>query len=392
MSGYAGTGKTTIVDLIIGKLGLAEQSVTIACPTNNAADVLTRKLIKNGSGIIADTIHSLIYTPKITKVYETPVERKARLDRNAKLPPDEQIPEPRPKQKISFKMKDYMKTGGIKLIIIDEASMLDGKMYEDLKSLGIKILFIGDIGQLPPVTKGKKNVFILGKPDVLLSQVVRQAEDNPIIQMSIAMREKNYPKPGFYGKNNEIRVIKQSDFNKDREFMAAALTQADQIICGKNATRHMLNDSVRYLRGFKDQRPQPGDKLICLKNSKDVAVDGYRLVNGMLVTVTDEYASDESAQLLEILPQGATNPGPVDASSMPFYDRDNFTSYLYDIKEEVFDYGYAITCHKAQGAEWDNVLVIAENFDNDTFHQWLYTAVTRAGQRLILVMPDYLYR
>lgn len=353
LSGYAGTGKTTIIQPIIRQLHISIDSVGIACYTGKAALVLSNKL---NDYLEATTIHKLIYYPD-----------------------DES-------EKVTFKKKHPKHLKHIQLIIIDEASMVSRKIYNDLLSFGIKILFIGDIGQLPPVTKAKSNQVVFNRPDFLLEEIHRQAQDNPIIRLSYNIRNKITVPIGNYGDKNQVQIITKKDFEQNNYFKQASYLHADQIICGRNTTRQRINQEVRQLHGFSGELPIKDDKIICLKNNWDVNIGSNPLVNGFIGKIVDVLHVGAKHLTVKFV--------PIDYPSKPVVLKIAKSKFMPNMKQEdmfksklnFFDFGYAITCHKSQGSQWGNVLVMNEVLNRQTHHQWLYTATTRTEENIIIVV------
>ncbi|EOO44389.1 ATP-dependent DNA helicase [Bacillus cereus] len=361
LAGYAGTGKTTLVEYVIQKLGIKLKKVTFACYTGKAALVLTQKAKGKYK---AHTIHRTIY----------------HLDVNSK-------------GKTEFILKEKEELQHIKLIVIDEASMVDGEIMRDLKSFGIKILFIGDQGQLPPVSQKGNEEFLqmFNNPDFSLTEIHRQAEGNPIIHLSMLARKKQKIDYGWYGQNNEVLVINRYDWNRLRE---KCYTTADQIICGYNKTRHALNQDIRRFIGFNEDLPQVGDKLICVKNNWNKNIQDVSLVNGMTGYVKNMKPSVKDN--LYLTRDSINIKFRPDFTEQTFDDlnlvNDHFLGNKYELLPheygvyDSFDFGYAITCHKSQGSQWDKVVVINEVLNHEDHHRWLYTAITRSSDRLVLVI------
>jgi ATP-dependent exoDNAse (exonuclease V) alpha subunit len=336
LAGYAGTGKTTLTTEIAGMV----KRVCFAAFTGKAASVMRRKGCDG-----ATTIHSLIYT------IERVLEGKPRFI----LRPDGDI-----------KFAD--------LVIIDECSMVDSTIGEDLLSFGKKVLVIGDPAQLPPV-KGT-GFFTAGRPDFLLTNVHRQAEGNPIIALSMAIREGRSIMPHEDG---PLRVIKRAQVN------AEIVLNADQVIVGLNKTRQQYNARMRTLLGFEGP-PAKRDKLICLKNDRQVGV-----FNGTMWTVKEVEKLDfEDGDAYDLTVESLDEEVPnkcVTVRAEFFEGRETELHYTKLRGTHQFTYGYAITCHKSQGSQWDSVAVFDESgaFREDS-RRWLYTAVTRAAEKLTLVV------
>ena len=218
--GYAGTGKTTLARHLAEQ---ADGEVKFAAFTGKAASVMRGKGCKGAS-----TIHSLIYRARES---------------------GEEIP--------NFDLWDEAPASKAALIIIDECSMVDAELGRDLLSFGVPLLVLGDPAQLPPVQGG--GFFTEAEPDVMLTEVHRQAADNPIIRLSMDIRAGEYLEPGRYG---ETEVIAKADLDPQR------VLEADQVLVGRNATRRAYNIRMRERRGFEDKMPSAGDKLVCLRNNR----------------------------------------------------------------------------------------------------------------------------
>ncbi|MCD8205965.1 MAG: AAA family ATPase [Clostridia bacterium] len=255
LSGYAGTGKTFLLrHVVCDVLGLTPgSSAEFVTPTGKAATVL----IKNGTN--ASTVHHLIYNP-----YEDYAEVKV----NGKT---EIV------KKLRFRKKDSIDSQ-IKLIVLDEASMVSDQTIRDLSAYGPKILVCGDNAQLPPIEASST---ILSHPDCTLTAIVRQHESNPIVRLSKIVREGGKIDYGDYG---TVKVLDKNELSPDeyREYMLSA----DQIISGHNETRHKINAEMRKFLGRKSL-PQNGEKLLCTYNNWEEYIDRddrFNLVNGLIGT------------------------------------------------------------------------------------------------------------
>ncbi len=362
LAGYAGTGKSTLVDYVIDELNIPIEQVEFACYTGKAALVLTQKA---KGKFIAQTLHRLVYKP----------------ERNDK-------------GQIIFVKKKKSELAHVRLIVIDEWSMVDAEILKVLKSFGKKILFIGDQGQLPPISsKGNEELTrMLNNPDFTLTEIHRQAEGNPIIHLSMLARTKQPISYGWYGDNKEVLVVNHFDWHSIKE---RVYETADQIICGYNRTRRSLNRDIRQFLGFHEDLPQIGDKLICTKNNWNQNINDINLVNGMTgyvkhinYQVRKNQVIKRDAMRIKFQPD-FTN----DTFNGLLLVRDHFLNNDYHLLPHEhsiyseFDYGYAITCHKSQGSQWDKTVVINEVLGNGAdHHRWLYTAITRSSDRMILVI------
>ena len=333
--GYAGTGKTTLARHIAEDV---DGEVKFAAFTGKAALVMRNKGCDNAS-----TIHSLIYRAR-----ESGVEQP------------------------SFELWDDAPASKAKLIIIDECSMVDAELGRDLLSFGVPVLVLGDPAQLPPIQGG--GFFTETEPDAMLTEVHRQAADDPIIHMSMAVREGEWLEPGRYG---ESEVVRKAALDPARVLVA------DQALVGRNVTRRSYNARLRERRGFSDPLPQADDKLVCLRNNRRKG-----LFNGGLWTVKQRGAARTNTLSLRLQPdEGAGRVVKVSVR------RECFTGGIEELdwqlrkRHDEFDYGYVLTVHKAQGSQWDDVVLFDESFAfPDSRERWLYTGVTRAATRLTVVV------
>lgn len=365
-----GTGKSTLVKFIISALedyGIdPEEDVVYTSFTGKATQVLQKKGNKNVS-----TLHKLLF------------EHFPRPDGTFYRRPVAFIP--------------------YKIVIVDECSMVPKDLLKRLATYKVHIICLGDPGQLPPINKEDNN-HLLDKPHVFLDEIMRQEEESEIIKLTMSIRA-GKPLEHFQGK--EVQIL---DMN---ELTTGMLLWADQIICSTNSTRIALNNQIRNLLGRGDS-PEDGDKIICLRNYwETISEDGQPLVNG-----TIGYLQNSCSSFLKI-PAYITNGriDRIDTVITNFKSDDEITIFknltidkkmilegepTLNFKENFklsknikyansiplnFTYGYAITGHKSQGSEWDNVLVIEENFpfDKEEHQRWLYTCATRAAKRLVII-------
>ena len=336
--GTAGTGKTTAITTAVAE---ADLNMAYIAFTGKAASVMRR------NGIGAQTLHSLIYR----RVEDDPVTNTPR-----------------------FKRARRQDVGNLDLIVLDECSMIGTKMAEDLLSFDIPVLAIGDPAQLPPVSdKEGLGYFTRGKPDVLLTEVHRQAADSPILKLATQARQGDILKYGNYG---DSRVLFSGDIDPDE------LWDADQVIVGLNATRARLNKRAREHYGMVDATPMFGDKLICIRNNPS-----YGIFNGEMFTVIRcEQTSPAWLSLDVVRLEDPTREVIADIKvhkSMFTGETKRDESTLSGSAQ--FDFGYAITAHKAQGSQWDNLVVIDESkVFRERKDKWLYTAITRAAKTITI--------
>lgn len=333
--GYAGTGKTTLARHIAEDIG---GDVIFAAFTGKAASVMRDK----GCGD-ASTIHSLIYRSRESKEEEP-----------------------------TFVLNRASDVKKAKLIIIDECSMVDEEVGRDLMSFGVPVLVLGDPAQLPPVKGG--GYFTESAPDIMLTEVHRQAQDNPIIRLSMLAREGEPILHGVYG---ESRVIARGDIDANQ------ILEADQVLVGRNETRRKYNARIRQLHGYTNSMPAKEEKLVCLRNNRQKG-----LLNGSTWTV--KLVGERNGDLigLRVAPDDGTGPSvKVSVLTAMFEGSPEEIPWQLRRHTDEFDYGYALTVHKSQGSQWDKVVLFDESFAfREHRARWLYTAVTRAAKAITIVM------
>lgn len=372
--GYAGTGKTTLARAIV-----KEYNAICGAFTGKAASVLNRK------GILASTIHRMIYKPVMPEKEELDALRKemqeAQGPQLAELKQEwNRLNQPH------FELKDRSDFKGIELIVLDECSMIGEELGNDLLSFGIKILVLGDPAQLPPLAGG--GFFTSGEPDILLTEIHRQAAGNPIINMAHLVREGRRLRPGMYGDSLIIdrfdRAVNKNDYRS-----------ADQVICGTNRTRARINTAYRDLLGrVGDTIPAVGDKVICLKNNHKIGI-----LNGTQWEVLGVEDNGDNAELRlrewdeEDRSWVLDDDGEETVPATKTLQTHLFNADLKDLtwyerkKYEEFAFGYAITCHKAQGSQWPHVYIVNEGYAfRQHSHRWLYTALTRAETKVTVIL------
>lgn len=345
--GYAGTGKTTLAKHFAEGV---EGDVLFAAFTGKAAQVL-----RSRGALKASTIHSLIYRPK----GEEEIEDE-----------DTGIKSIAP----TFAINRKSPVAEAALIVVDECSMVDEALGRDLLSFGTPVLVLGDPGQLPPVSGG--GFFTEHEPDFMLEEIHRQASDNPIIDLAQQAREGRSISIGDYGEF--AKVISKRDVSAD------LVLGASQVLVGTNKTRRRYNERLRELKGFDGPLPASGDKLVCLRNDP-----AKGLLNGSLWQVTS--APRTVKPTINLLVR-AEDEGIERYSAKVKILKAVFETPEADIpwqqkrRHDDFDYGYALTVHKAQGSQWDNVVLFDESWAfREHSARWLYTAITRAAERITIV-------
>jgi exodeoxyribonuclease-5 len=264
---------------------------------------------------------------------------------------------------------------GTNLVVIDEISMVGEEMGDDLLSFGRKVLALGDKAQLSPPDDAEFDAgyFTNQTPDFELTEIHRQARNSPVIQIATTVRNHELLEPGVYG---DSLVIGGPGDPGLRRMVVDDMLAHDQVIVGAHAKRAWANKRMREKRGFGGDIPQPGEKVLCEKNDH-----GRDLQNGTFWTVI-EAVSDGNGFLDMTIENDDGRIIKVVAPIQAFRDTKNASNY----SGNPFTFGYAITCHKAQGSQWDSVFVIDESgLWGEERDNWLYTAVTRAAKRVTVI-------
>lgn len=355
LTGAAGTGKTTVLNSVLDELNIKDHQNRRVAFTGKAALVMIL------NGLSATTIHQLIYNTKVIK------------DSNGH-------------KKVIFKKKDSLNPL-IKLIIIDEVSMVEKKILDDILSFGIRVIGLGDSNQLDPPF-GSTNS-LLSNPDIILTEPMRQALDNPILWLSNEIL-----------KGKSLKSLKGSYKNKvfilDAEEIPEKLyLRASQCLVCKNATRLLLNSEIRKLLKFDSEMPQKNDKIIFTKNNWD-EVSFYNdieisIVNGLIGYMdSNPYNMDTKNGLFNLdLKLEKSDPFPlftnliVKNNYMSSHRKDDEIEKDLDIKINYIDFGYSITVHKSQGSTFQNGIYLSEPFGRDQ-KKIDYTAVTRFSESCII--------
>lgn len=382
MAGLAGTGKTTLLGFLAQDLRL-RRSVRIAFVTytGKASIVLSSKLWGMGPEDYVGTIHSLIYFPLVD-------EETGKVE--------------------GWSYRDFLE---VDFIFVDEASMVGSEIWDDLLKYNIPIIAIGDHGQLPPV--GTENFNLMAEPEYVLTEIHRQAQDNPIIKLSMIARQEGWVDYGIYGTG--IAKLHWSD-PRCKKILSAYDKDSDLIcLCGMNATRSNVNKMIRAKYQYSGT-PKPGERLICLKNNKNIGVMNGQI--GTLVSIKsigkkffeiqmrmdgskyDVWSYCLKSGFGKVYSNEAYQESNMRETKMELADalesimqKETPSYYMgFDekrkIKVDLFDFGYCVSVHKSQGSEWNRVIMIDErnsHQSDDDYTRWLYTGITRAKEKLILI-------
>lgn len=336
LQGFAGTGKTTLAKHFAENI---DGDTLFGAFTGKASLVMR----KNGC-IGARTLHSMLYLPE--------------------------------EDKNTGEVTWHLNRGGsplndCSLLIVDECSMVDPTMAKDLLSFNVPIIALGDPAQLPPISG--QGYFTNMKPDVMLTEIHRQAKDNPIIHLATMLRNGQMPDLGEYGESRVIPKLNKADF-----------MEADQVLVGRNITRNDMNKKMRKLLGYDSDKPLKDEKLVCLKNDKDLGI-----FNGEIFTVLQEIQQKYKTQFLHYaLKSDDEDKGAVmvKVHGSFFQDEVPVPDWKFLKGSQELDYAYVLSVHKAQGSQWDNVLLLDESYCfRDDKWKWLYTGVTRAAEKVVVV-------
>lgn len=360
LGGYAGTGKSFLAGRV---RDMVEGSVAYCAYTGKAALALRERGVKSAS-----TIHRLLYRyyDADDAIEALPHAEKAMHEARG----DEyalreiivdQLNEIIQKGTEGFTHNPESNVSSKKLVIVDEYSMLNDEIIDDLLWRSKKILFLGDPGQLPPI-QGKSPL----KPDAFLDEVVRQALDNPVLRAATMVREgQDF---GFCDWG-EFRCIPR------RSVSWQLMRDTDQALVPTHKIRkNVISKYRRHLEYSHSVIPLPDEKVVCLQNDHEIEI-----YNGTVGTVTKcEHGEDGTLQM-------NVRQGETEFNDLTVYD--SFSTDTPPEKWEKrayhhFDFGYALTVHKAQGSEWDSV-VVYDRWDSDA--RYLYTALTRARKQAVLI-------
>ena len=267
--------------------------------------------------------------------------------------------------------------------------MVGEEMARDLMSFGKPILVLGDPGQLPPI-KGE-GAFTRDTPDVMLTEIHRQAAESAIIRLATMAR---MGEPiGFGPYDAHVAKLRKGDISPEQAL------RGGQLICGLNATRLQINNAMRAASGLGGTYLPTGaaEKIICLKNDNALG-----LINGMFLTLEDIVDEGSLYFSAVVHDEDGRRVSPFDSDGRPGRLRiykGHFEDHVsYDAKRHDRDwrekrklteatFGWAITAHKAQGSQWENVIVWDDGLGRSEIdrRRWLYTAITRAERGLVLL-------
>lgn len=327
LHGLAGTGKTTV----LAKFAHEFPNSMLCTLTGKAASVLRLK-----TELEATTIHAAFYFLQ--------GEMKGKKG----------------EKKLVFGEQHRENDLDGNFLLLDECSMVNETMAQDMLKTGVRIIASGDPGQLPPV-EGKQ---FFKFPNFTLKTIHRQALESPIIRQAHAVRS-----GGIYGADGEnFRVARHGELSVEDKL------SADIVLVWTNATRKAVNRHMRELRGLSMvPHPQPGEPVVCLRNAPE-----YGVFNGAIYTLAEPFMEGDTTIVLEV------------EGNIVHVDDVNFEGIRSGLHPSVkartwFDFGYALTVHKSQGSEWSNVILIDEYRRKEERREWLYTGITRAANKITII-------
>ena len=422
LKGYAGTGKTTIVGTIVTNLWKAKKSAVLMAPTGRAA-----KVISNYSGKEAFTIHKKIYFPKKEKGGGVRFVLQPNKHKNTIFIVDEasMIPDAPSDSKL-----------------FENGSLLDDLMQYVYSGHQCKLLLIGDTAQLPPVKLDlspalDENLLALNfnkeVTKMELDEVVRQDQDSGILANATVLREAL--SNGFYdafkfdlsGFKDIVRLIDGYEImDAINDAYSDLGNEETAIIVRSNKRANMYNQQIRSRILFNENELTTGDYLMVVKNNyfwlKPTTEAGF-IANGDIIEVLEIFKIEElyGFRFAEVKIRMVDYPKmppfetvllldtiDTESPSLTYEDSNRlYQEVMKDFESETSKYkkflkvknnkhfnalqvkfSYAITCHKSQGGQWHTVFVeqpyLPNGIDKD-YLRWLYTAITRAKEKLFLI-------
>ncbi|MEY8883054.1 ATP-dependent RecD-like DNA helicase [Donghicola sp. XS_ASV15] len=431
VTGKAGSGKTMLLASVVkaledtgveivsgdyeGRKKKERRTLAILAPTNKAASVLRMR------GVPATTIHRILYSP----VYDPEFERVAEwLAGNAERPEiealtDEALERAKASYELHKSVPGALAAAGLRgsdfitgwkrrehpldIGLVDEASMLDDRQFDDLRDIFPTLMLFGDPAQLAPVNQSGKMVFDkLPEPAVMhLNRIHRQQNDSPILDIAHALAD---PDLGF---EDFERLIEQKAREDDRvvwgQRVEVDLMARSPVLVWRNATRIRLINAFRSVYGAPETELLEGEPLICdgielpLKHRKKrIDLEARGLIKGAQVVYLGPGRKPGFSRLHVL---GAEEPQVSAASIVKIEKPDEEEPFIPFAARmgAAFLHGAAVTIHKAQGSQWTDVQVFAPDIyaaarmgrteaGQPLWKRLAYVAVTRASERLYWVV------
>jgi exodeoxyribonuclease-5 len=420
LKGYAGTGKTTLISACVRSLVIAKIKVVLLAPTGRAAKVLT-----SYSGYPAYTIHKWIYRKQSQK----DGFGKFVLNRNTL------------KNTVFIVDEASMISNNS----TDDSTFGSGRLLNDLIQYvssgdGCKLMLVGDLAQLPPVKlaispaldKSVLQTFGLEVVEITLAEVVRQAKDSGILFNATKIREMlesdNIKIPKFQIEGfNDIVKIEGVDFLESLESSYSRVGSVDTVVVNySNKRANKYNQGIRNRILWREEELSSGDFLMVVKNNyfwvENIPEVSF-IANGDIVEVIRIFKvkelygfrfADVAVRLIDYQQQELNltilldtleidGPSlPVEKSKELYNSVSEDYAYIQNRKTRIskinndvhfnalqVKFAYAVTCHKAQGGQWKEVYIdqgfFREDMINREYLRWLYTALTRASEKVYLV-------
>ena len=416
LKGYAGTGKTTLVSSLVKSLPVVAKRHVLMAPTGRAAKVLAKY-----SKRAASTIHRKIYWIRTNKSGNTFITRKENTHTNTIFFVDE----------ASMISENNEKAFG-------NRSLLDDLIEYVYEGLDCKLILIGDTAQLPPVhlevspalneeiLERKSNKQIISRE---LTEVVRQKENSLILNNATLIREKiakeDYTFPSIITNSEVIRINTGEDLQDALEsaYSNNGINNTS-VICRSNKRANLYNQQIRTKIRWQENEISSGDMLMVVRNNYfwlDESSKAGFIANGDIIMVTKinetierygfrfarasvemvDYPKEKNLDLLLLLDTLTSESPTISYDQYQKLYKEISKDYKGQkeinkkIKEDKFfnalqiKFAYAITCHKSQGGQWENIFVDMGYFTDEmldkAYLRWLYTAITRATKKLYLI-------
>ena len=426
LCGYAGTGKTSLISALVRTMEQLERKTVLLAPTGRAA-----KVFSSYSGKSARTIHKCIYRQKsimdssVFTLSENRMQNTLFIVDEASMIPNE---------------SNAMTGAG---------GLLDDLVEFVYSGYGCSMLLLGDTAQLPPVgefqspalTESYLNSMFLNVTSVELKQVMRQLEDSGILFNATMLREKveledtyNMPQVKIKGYPDICSVHGEELIEAIESCYDKAGMDETIVLCRSNKRANVYNEGIRRRILYREEELSRGDMLMIVKNNyywpetlgkedKTLLEKLDFIANGDMAEIIRVHGTEEmygfrfadvTLSLIdyedcEIDVKIMLNTLTSDSPSLTREENERLFGAVWEDYPEIrskrkrmeeirknpyynalqVKYGYAVTCHKAQGGEWKRVFVdqgyVSEDMVNPDYYRWLYTAFTRASEKLYLV-------
>jgi exodeoxyribonuclease V len=415
LKGYAGTGKTTLISAFVKSLSIINKKPSLLAPTGRAAKVLASYSKRSAS-----TIHRKIYWINSNKNGNTFIKLKENTHTNTIFIVDEasMIPESSDKG-------------------FGNRSLLDDLVEYVYGGIGCKLVLIGDTAQLPPVhleiSPALSEEFLSQSysKEILsfsLSQVVRQEKSSTILINATNLRkqisENNFNLPNFIVSEDVIRIESGDELQESLEdnYNKGGLSNTI-VLCRSNKRANIYNQQIRNRIRYLEQEVATGDLLMVVrnnyfwlgeKNKSELIANGDIIEVLSVNKITNKYGfkfANITIKLIDFLEEKELDVLVIldtiklETSSLSYEDYKKLYQEISkeykgaDAKKKIKEnkylnalqvkFSYAITCHKSQGGQWENVFVDLGYFKQEMldlgYLRWLYTAITRASKKLYLI-------